>query len=466
MMIHAILFTVTLLADGAERLPEALAKVAEARRKITSAVVTWSEIPARGPTAGYEILYRTTLARNGDKAIEELGDVNGEHWIYPSDGSAPKELTGLSRFLYLQDGRAYHRSSDAIHLTEYDAETRKKELSADWRGNILAIGMSFTRKSSPDLATEQWTAISPLGFDTVHWTEQRSAGQVVLTGNFDDGSMARYWISPSKGWNVERALYNFEGKEVMECRTSLRRFGEVWFPEEVEYLSEGEQVRVYRITDASFNLPEHPDHLTPNDIGAEAGMTVSLFSHSPKFQSLLPIWTGSEAIPKADWDRRVAAGEAATSPVYEALLKQALAESVPVTVDDLPADYKPSDRIALEPNKWRQYTLDFIRRYALDDEQKRKALEILDACEERARHVFESRKSVFDGHDREFRELRSTPREKQTIKAWAEHMHKGQELFAFLDDIFERDLKPQLERLPTKAQREAVEPRPVAKTRP
>ena len=106
--------------------------------------------------------------------------------------------------------------------------------------------------------------------------------------------------------------------------------------------------------------------------------------------------------------------------------------------------------------QWDKYVQDFITRYELNDEQSQKANTVLETCKQQGDRYLTSRKSQIEQIDQQLNELKTSKdrSKRQQVSKLTEQKTK---LMAGLDHIFERQLKPRLEKLPTRAQRRAAE---------
>ncbi len=104
--------------------------------------------------------------------------------------------------------------------------------------------------------------------------------------------------------------------------------------------------------------------------------------------------------------------------------------------------------------QWEAYVREFIQRYQLDEAQSQKANSILRECQDQARGYMSRRKADFDRLDERLKLLSG---ETDKTKAMMEIQQQRQKLLEPVGRIFERQLKPRLERLPTRAQRQAAE---------
>lgn len=164
----------------------------------------------------------------------------------------------------------------------------------------------------------------------------------------------------------------------------------------------------------------------------------------------------------------------------------------PAVVEPHPANPEPQPPIAGNRNasksvqpktagknfesEWQKYVREFIQKYQLNDEQTQRANAILAECETAAERVMTSKKSELERIEKRETELKGAagaavakpvgdPKAAGEAKAAAEVKTKElgeltkrrDELLAPINRIFEDQLKPKLEKLPTRAQRKAAE---------
>lgn len=124
-----------------------------------------------------------------------------------------------------------------------------------------------------------------------------------------------------------------------------------------------------------------------------------------------------------------------------------------------PADAKAGKPTA--PGKdheteWDRYVEDFIKRYSLNDEQAQQAHTILKDCKDQAERYLASRKRDFEQLDEREESLKKSA-DKNKTKELSEVNKQRQKLREPLAAIFERQLKPRLDKVPTRAQRRDAE---------
>lgn len=107
-------------------------------------------------------------------------------------------------------------------------------------------------------------------------------------------------------------------------------------------------------------------------------------------------------------------------------------------------------------SEWENYVRQFIERYKLTPEQAQKAQDILKDCEQQAERLLRSRESRLSDLEKRETQLR-TSKDKNAGKDLAKINEDRQKLLAPIGDIFEKQLKPKLDRLPTSKQRKDAE---------
>lgn len=125
-------------------------------------------------------------------------------------------------------------------------------------------------------------------------------------------------------------------------------------------------------------------------------------------------------------------------------------------------------------SEWEKYVRDFIQKYQLNDEQTQRANAILADCEAQAERQLAGKKSELERIEKREGELKAVPAAgakgaapdakspdakggDNKGKETAELAKKRDEILAPINRIFEDQLKPKLEKLPTRAQRKAAE---------
>jgi hypothetical protein len=107
-------------------------------------------------------------------------------------------------------------------------------------------------------------------------------------------------------------------------------------------------------------------------------------------------------------------------------------------------------------SEWEKYVRAFIEKYQLDDEQAQKANAVLEDCKSQAHRYLRGRKVQIEQLDQQIAELKLA-KVKDKSKRLSELNGQRSKLMEPIDRIFDNQLKPRLERLPTRAQRRAAE---------
>ena len=114
-------------------------------------------------------------------------------------------------------------------------------------------------------------------------------------------------------------------------------------------------------------------------------------------------------------------------------------------------------------SEWEKYVREFIEKYKLDDAQSQRAWSILKSCQEQAAKHMKKRKTQLERLDKKIKTLSEpSAKEKGQREELAKLKERRGKLLEPVGRIFEGRLKPRLEKLPTRAQREAAEKAPQA----
>ena len=108
-------------------------------------------------------------------------------------------------------------------------------------------------------------------------------------------------------------------------------------------------------------------------------------------------------------------------------------------------------------DEWEKYTRDFVRRYELNKDQSAAAWRVLKSCQEQRTAYLRSRRDQIAHLEAKLRAPKSDD-DREKLPRQLEELKKP------IQQIFEERLKPKLDRLPTRAQREAAKERQGSKT--
>ena len=442
-----VFLTVFGVHAAAEQRPRALRNMERYRAAMNTGHIEWSyRKRALGP-GGYEF-YRfcTSQFAGQDVLFVNRGDPEGVV-VRVADGTVRpggmRPLLGLRK-----DGRLWRHREHAGSADVADVGG-----SVTGSPDLRSLGAA-TSRSYRSIHNTLWDDPSGDG----QYTESKEGDLHVVTYKADYGT-TRWWIDPQRGWSPVRvAFFDPKGDLKTESRSTLQKFGQVWFPKSVAFFStgykEGKQpYETVEIFSATFNRPDHPIALGPADIGIEIGMPITEYGRTFR-PGRIVTWDGEKLISMDEYRQRRRAGELPRSPTVAresarsrarlAASKEGNTKGKPQTRIERPADLM---------DEWESYTRRFIAKYRLKNEQSQKAWSILKACRERADTHMTRNRADIDRIERQVRRLKQGKGEgwERKIAALAEERAK---LRQPIDAIFDKQLKPRLDTLPTRKQRE------------
>lgn len=316
-----------------------------------------------------------------------------------------------------------------------------------------------------------------LGLPPLEYAVTADGDLTKVTATTSNGGALIWWIDVRRDYSIVRTAAEQGGRRIGEQRFTIDRRDGIWFPVRVEHyrIAAGDvpgavPSKTIEVIAAEFNRPEHPQHLTPADIGIEVGTRVT---YQDPGRTGGGIWEGRRLIPVEQFVAQLQAGQLLRGPtVQRELLRHGgrltAAEtaapppaSAPAVMGRLAAVAITSQRRAVYTieSDWEAYTRRFIERFRLDQEQTARALEILKDCQSQATQFVRSHADGFSTADDKLAEARAGG-DRAKIEAAGERARK---LRAPIDEIFESKLRPRLDRLPTQSQREAAAPTPTAR---
>ncbi|MFQ5806826.1 MAG: hypothetical protein ACE5I3_10290 [Phycisphaerae bacterium] len=463
-------------ATFAQQRPEALEKLEAYRAALQTGRVEWSIIDQVLDVYAGETRFRTSKFAGNDHILIERG--NEEGVVVRTEDGAPSTVGGKRPVYILETGEQFwYRPEDPLQgATVY---RQAPEVRDDIRSLGAAAGMA--RLDIHDLL---WRDFAP-NPSAWKFEEGHEADLHVVTVQKSAGTRT-YWLDPERGWSPVRVRNEHDKYGWSESRSSLTKFDGVWFPEVVEIFSSRykdgrEPEKIIQVYSATFNRREHPQPLTPGDIGMEVGMDVRVRGADMELETFGK-WDGEKVASFEEFADRLQKGELTEGPNFtravvqaEAKLTQqrlaaARADGHVVAVWTGPMTVEQARKaLLLTPSQfeslWEAYTKAFIKTYKLNEEQTQKALSILKSCQQQAHAHVSAHKSDFDRLDHGVKALTKLKGE-QRAKAEAEIRRERERLLKPLNDVFEQQLKPRLDKLPTRAQRKAGERKQAPATRP
>ncbi len=451
-------------ASAQQTKPQALAALETSRDLLRSGRIDWTT------TLGYEdrtFHHVSRYSRRGDIIYEFRGDDGG--WCQFWDSQAKR---GFSKYpqLYLRNSEGYWRISETCIDGHFWREDGRYPQWTEQFNDVRHAGLTPGRAGlSVDWGVRDLNDPLP---EIVAWDETRSGPIYVVTGRTASGETVTYRINADKGWNAERITQcSASGEVLREAVCTLRQYDGVWLPERTDYFRGGSLVDSVRITRAQLNRSDDPARFTPTDLGFEVGTNVSV-DNDPELEATgaapVQMWDGRRPIAASEWSRLFKEGKLTPGPILQQLERTGRFES-PYQTDEerrllgMEARRTRAEDIVRKPEGlWEQYVRDFIARYQLDEPQAGQAWSVLKHCQKTAEDDTRRQRLEF-------------------IPLWTESQSAGQdfdrkkrdrmerlrgEIEARVTRIFEEDLCPRLDKIPTRAQRRAVEQREAAASRP
>jgi hypothetical protein len=427
----------------------------DARRAIRTADFVWSATDA----AGKQVRTRTHVATNGLSA----------QFLPNDDGvaSAPggSGLVKVARHLWTSDGYFFHAAGhvfcDAFSHDDPFAKLAANRMVQDPRS--LGMNPSF---NVADL-DEAIAGFPRSGIPRTYHSEVID-GIHRVTAALETGREIIWHINPRRQWNAERVEYRKNGEFLKEMVISLRQRDGIWFPDVVT-LRRGPQrdvVQTWRIESATFNRPEHKQELTLSDIGVESGMSImpqgQAAAERAKKQvesglSQFPhrVWNGAEAVTHEEYRAARSAGQVREGPTIQAVRQRAA--RAPARQVESPGPQRGASLTSVSKllSEWEQYLHQFIARYKLSEEQSQKALAVLKDCQEQGKQYLNRNKAKIEQLEARLRSVQES-RQPDAGKQRAAILAQMARVREPIENIFENQLKPRLDKLPTRAQRKSA----------
>jgi len=211
--------------------------------------------------------------------------------------------------------------------------------------------------------------------------------------------------------------------------------------------------------------------LTLADFGLEPGMTVAeIDADGARIDGR---WDGDKVVSQKEFARKLNAGEVKEGANFKRAIAAAQAAAAKraesgsdenrestisvfaaMTLESIEGSLArmPHYRDAL----WEAYVRRFIQVYKLNAEQSEKALAILHDCQQRAVAIVKRHAPTLEKLERRAEQASATGNKPDERAAEASKNARQQRDDA-IQGIFDEQLKPRLEKLPTRAQRDAVE---------
>lgn len=447
---YSTIAALLLFQVAAER-PEALARFEAARKAIRLADVTFTVVNLGDHhNATPEPWRQRWLCTENEVVLIGLGTDSGVVGTW--DGKP--RLGGPLGEYWDSAGDYWSYRMDGITAQLRRGSSESPQRPYDFR----SLGMSYRpiMDARPDQAMAR--GMPPEGFkcSTEYFTEVRDGiHRVEARSTFPDGKVQSvFWnIDPKLDWNATRCEIWFDGKPWEASETEYERINGVVVPVFATYIrADGNPYQMYVVEQAKINEKDLPTELTPDYIGLEPG--VNIFARGEPAAIYVG---GGQTYPPREAFLLERDGVLEMGPKLKAArAKKPIPWSVPepaeakAALEKYRARLQQAERETMD--KWERYTIDFITRYRLNDEQTTKATQILSSCRtQRDRYLRARREDIRAARKRinsETDAARQTP-----------HRDRLRRLLEPVQVIFEKQLKPRLDRLPTRDQRAAAEGR-------
>ncbi len=439
--------------------PEAYQRMASSRQLIRTATIDASV--ERHFKSGPRFQYVTWGIAQADLLYVGRGDREGVVWRDEAGtpDASPRDLR-MSMKAGLAGALWSHRESSI------EAEVMPiRSVASVPDARTLGLVYGFTFRGFEEALWQE-----PVRGPTPREYRETVEGELHVVSIRCDVGLARWWIDPQKGWNPVRvALYDGD-RIISQSRSVLREYDGIWFPESVQYFVNGykeglEPEIVVHVYHAEFNRPEHPQEFAPEDIGIVPGQTTVTrypaqfgvdgergFYDGEEFLTL-DEYFGKHARRKADsW------GDAARPGVAGAEAPASAAGATVRSRSTGTLETAGQIDVLVDPDTaWEACTRAFIERYQLFDAQQQKAWAICRECQQRAKAILSAHKGSLERLRTKATELEGNP-DPQARQRREQALGELRLLCRPVDKIFETQLKPRLEKLPTRAQRAAVGP--------
>lgn len=457
--------------------PVALQLLQASRSAIRTATLSWSRTNF-AETEVRRIHYQSRIG-GSDLLLSMRGDDEGV--ISRTADGKPAPVSYGPMNVLIRDGDLWtHADFDVF--AEVEPTARGHQGTPDPRTFGLAPVLSFET-----LEDTVWLGSGdPMGES---WYEEyEEQGRVVVVWTRGDDEVT-YWIEPEHGWNPVRVVHRASGERVAEMRCELENFDGHWFPRRMEFFNASfadgaRPAEVIEIDDAAFNRPSDPPRLSPADIRVDVGTNIHRYGPERRNPELA-FWDGQKLISQEEYFRRLGAGELHEGEIHREALRytRALTAERERTTTARPERWfflgREQGRYTFRTweSDWERYTRYFIKTFNLSEDQTQRALAILEECQQRGRAYVAARQQEIDSAQRDMNR-HANGEEIQSGAQRGSHAERGRaeaaatapapaharldalrervhELIRPLDEIY-AELRGRLDRIPTRAQREAV----------
>lgn len=443
--------------------PRALVELERARASIVRADISWERTDYRGSfVPGIPKRYRSAYSENefaffADGTYDPDGVENGIT-AWREDGEPIRE----SRYANLSTAtNRWAYRSDPMLATLWTAPPSAGERDSD----IRLLGLLPLPEFNSDLS--KLLRGSKEG-PTRTYRESVVDGLRVVECIFPITDEKYVWyIDPNKDWNCVRSQTVVRGVVTAESVTQCQKTeGGTWFPASVDYYAANMEPLVHiDVTSARINTPDLPRQLTPEFIGLGSCMQVVVADPSGKTGEVMKYVADGKLATLEEYGELLRSGKTAVDPRMIKRDEERRREREELaTAENARTERakKLAETAATQPSdEWEEYTATFIRKFNLDANQAQKAMGALLICQQRRDKYLKSRESMLAEIAKELLATRDADRRK-AIETRLQLLNRP------VDEIFEKQLKPRLEKIPSRKQRQDAgdQDQPAARREP
>ncbi|MGE3180019.1 MAG: hypothetical protein AB7N71_00165 [Phycisphaerae bacterium] len=380
-------------------------------------------------------------------AIDESPDTLEKHekpkQIHNPDMTVRSFISGLDRW------RFRYPSLNAELLREIDNKERSKAVNTFGltANPVLPYDLQFLRENAP-LPEAAFEQLSRAGMIVVRMTDDR---------------LVREWSFRENGPPVPQVVRFYEPDKPeywQESRIKYRETDGVLFPSTIHVFSsefeDGREPSIrFEFSKPALNRPDQKDFFTPADIGLEPGVNVTVHELDGKISR--GIWDGIKIADKESYYQRERAGVVQPGPIVvsERARLREHAKSNPDKVFALRLQQTKfsKDRYV---SAWEKFVAEYCARHDLNPEQRAVADRILRDCLDQAEAYTTKNLNAFREFELELAAMQDSPSRygPEDFERLGNERLKWE---APINAIFENQLKPRVEAIPTRQQKEAVD---------
>lgn len=420
-----ILSTAATSEPNKQSVPQLLRDAVLRRLNLRKGELRWSVVKNKDSPA--RTMYYTGRFAKQDYLSISHGDMNGVR--FPDQVGEPLSCGNSS--LLMKGGEQWIYDEDSLRVGVVTQPNAAHPYFDVRTAGLFARYM--TRTGVQDAIPEPLT----------HWAETETPDGILVVGEDVQAGVRSEWLIDPARENSIIASRIIKGAVSVESKCDLRQYDGIWYPERVRYFRDGQLTHTLEVLSATFEQPELPDALTPNDLGLFPGINVVREGHAGPLA-----WDGEKETDFKDFFTRVRAGEIDRSQSLEVLERHRRGEFTTRFPRPLNAESFGMVNVASQYGLWEEYTRRFMIRYRLDTEQRGKAWKELRRCQRRAAPY----RSNARPHALRSGKAASAPASSQPSPVLISQRKSDNS--RNLERIFEKDLKPSLHGLLRPQQRD------------